>query len=57
MWGNTPSGKAPRVHFCGIGGTGMVGVARLALEAKWEVRGSDNPLYPPTSGMVEALRE
>ena len=44
-----------RVHFSGIGGTAMVAGARLALEAGWEVRGSDNPLYPPTSLMVEAL--
>jgi UDP-N-acetylmuramate: L-alanyl-gamma-D-glutamyl-meso-diaminopimelate ligase len=50
-----PTDRAPRVHFCGIGGTGMVAAARLALEAGWEVRGSDNPLYPPTSHMVEAL--
>jgi UDP-N-acetylmuramate-alanine ligase len=33
----------------------MVAGARLALEAGWEVRGSDGPLYPPTSEMVEAL--
>jgi UDP-N-acetylmuramate: L-alanyl-gamma-D-glutamyl-meso-diaminopimelate ligase len=33
----------------------MVAVARLAIEAGWEVRGSDNPLYPPTSDMVAAL--
>lgn len=33
----------------------MVAGARLAIEAGWEVRGSDNPLYPPTSFMVEAL--
>ena len=33
----------------------MVAGARLALEAGWEVRGSDVPLYPPTSAMVEAL--
>ena len=44
-----------RVHFSGIGGTAMVAGARLALEAGWEVRGSDNPLYPPTSLMVAAL--
>ena len=50
-----PDGRKPRVHFSGIGGTGMVAVARLAIEAGWEVRGSDNPLYPPTSGMVAAL--
>ncbi|PCJ58048.1 MAG: UDP-N-acetylmuramate:L-alanyl-gamma-D-glutamyl-meso-diaminopimelate ligase [Candidatus Hydrogenedentota bacterium] len=51
-WGDQ---TAPKVHFSGMGGTGMVSVARLALEAGWEVRGSDNPLYPPTSEMVEAL--
>ena len=45
----------PRVHFSGIGGTAMVAGARLALEAGWEVRGSDNPLYPPTSDMVRDL--
>jgi UDP-N-acetylmuramate: L-alanyl-gamma-D-glutamyl-meso-diaminopimelate ligase len=33
----------------------MVAVARLAIEAGWEVQGSDNPLYPPTSDMVAAL--
>lgn len=33
----------------------MVAGARLALEAGWTVRGSDNPLYPPTSDMVKAL--
>ncbi|MBX3179620.1 MAG: UDP-N-acetylmuramate:L-alanyl-gamma-D-glutamyl-meso-diaminopimelate ligase [Candidatus Hydrogenedentes bacterium] len=45
----------PSVHFSGIGGTAMVAGARLALEAGWAVRGSDNPLYPPTSDMVAAL--
>ncbi|MBD3165237.1 hypothetical protein GF324_01445 [bacterium] len=45
----------PSVHFIGIGGTGMVSTARLAVESGWEVRGSDNPLYPPTSEMVKAL--
>ena len=48
-------GRSSRVHFSGIGGTAMVAGARLALEAGWEVRGSDKPLYPPTSEMVEAL--
>ncbi|MBL7645228.1 MAG: UDP-N-acetylmuramate:L-alanyl-gamma-D-glutamyl-meso-diaminopimelate ligase [Candidatus Hydrogenedentes bacterium] len=47
--------KQPTIHFSGIGGTAMVAGARLALEAGWEVRGSDNPLYPPTSTMVAAL--
>ncbi len=48
-------GERLRVHFCGIGGTAMVAGARLALEAGWEVRGSDQPLYPPTSEMVARL--
>ncbi|GMV99779.1 MAG: UDP-N-acetylmuramate:L-alanyl-gamma-D-glutamyl-meso-diaminopimelate ligase [Candidatus Hydrogenedentota bacterium] len=48
-------GTRPKVHFSGIGGTGMVAGARLAVQAGWEVRGSDNPLYPPTSTMVAAL--
>ena len=47
--------RTPRVHFSGIGGTAMVAAARLSLEAGWEVRGSDNPLYPPTSDMVKTL--
>lgn len=47
--------RKPRLHICGIGGTAMVAGARLALEAGWEVRGSDNPLYPPTSDMVADL--
>ncbi|MCH7960280.1 MAG: UDP-N-acetylmuramate:L-alanyl-gamma-D-glutamyl-meso-diaminopimelate ligase [Candidatus Hydrogenedentes bacterium] len=47
--------RPPRVHFSGIGGTAMVAGARLALEAGWEVRGSDGPLYPPTSDLVRAL--
>ena len=44
-----------KMHISGIGGTAMVAGARLAIEAGWEVRGSDQPLYPPTSDMVAAL--
>ena len=44
-----------RAHISGIGGTAMVAGARLAIEAGWEVRGSDTPLYPPASNMVAAL--
>ncbi|HOE65618.1 MAG TPA: Mur ligase family protein [Candidatus Hydrogenedentes bacterium] len=47
--------RPPRAHFSGIGGTAMVAGARLALEAGWNIRGSDLPLYPPTSEMVKAL--
>ena len=52
---NTGGLSRPSLHFSGIGGTAMVAGARLAIEAGWDVRGSDNPLYPPTSHMVEAL--
>ncbi len=56
MFRINPGGTSkPSIHFSGIGGTAMVAGARLAIEAGWEVRGSDNPLYPPTSHMVEAL--
>lgn len=51
---NTKAGR-PSVHFSGIGGTAMVAGARLAVEAGWEVRGSDTLLYPPTSDLVRAL--
>lgn len=44
-----------KVHFSGIGGTAMVGGAFLALQLGHEVRGSDNPLYPPTSELVKKL--
>ena len=38
-----------RVHFIGIGGTGMGALAGLLKEAGHDVRGSDGPLYPPMS--------
>ena len=44
-----------RINISGIRGTAMVYGARLALEAGFEVRGSDVRLYPPASRMVEAL--
>lgn len=55
MFYHNSSDRRPRAHFCGIGGTAMVAGARLAVEAGWDVRGSDNPLYPPTSEMVASL--
>lgn len=38
-----------KVHFIGIGGTGMGALAGLLKAAGHEVRGSDGPLYPPMS--------
>ncbi|MBZ0264482.1 UDP-N-acetylmuramate:L-alanyl-gamma-D-glutamyl-meso-diaminopimelate ligase [bacterium] len=44
-----------KIHFSGIGGLAMLSGARLAKAAGWEVRGSDNPLYPPASEMLKKL--
>lgn len=54
MEGQLAAGKG-RLHFSGIGGAAMVAGARIAIEDGWEVRGSDMPLYPPTSEMAAAL--
>jgi UDP-N-acetylmuramate: L-alanyl-gamma-D-glutamyl-meso-diaminopimelate ligase len=43
-----------RVHFIGIGGTGMATAAALAAEAGFAVTGSDAAVYPP---MSDFLRE
>ncbi|KIG19626.1 UDP-N-acetylmuramate:L-alanyl-gamma-D-glutamyl-meso-diaminopimelate ligase [Enhygromyxa salina] len=42
-------GVEVKVHFIGIGGTGMGALAGLLKAAGHEVRGSDGPLYPPMS--------
>jgi UDP-N-acetylmuramate: L-alanyl-gamma-D-glutamyl-meso-diaminopimelate ligase len=47
--------RPTKIHFIGIGGTGMLAGANLAIEAGFEVRGSDGPLYPPASEMVKQL--
>ncbi|MSP15918.1 MAG: GNAT family N-acetyltransferase [Myxococcales bacterium] len=44
-----------KLHFIGIGGTGMGAVAGLCKEAGHEVRGSDEELYPPMSDQLRAL--
>jgi UDP-N-acetylmuramate: L-alanyl-gamma-D-glutamyl-meso-diaminopimelate ligase len=44
-----------KVHLIGIGGTGMGALAGLLVEAGHEVRGSDGPLYPPMSTLLDAL--
>ena len=43
------------VHILGIGGTFMVGVARLAVELGHRVSGADAKLYPPMSEQLDAL--
>ena len=42
------------IHLIAIGGTGMAPLACLLRELGHEVRGSDGPLYPPTSDMLAA---
>jgi UDP-N-acetylmuramate: L-alanyl-gamma-D-glutamyl-meso-diaminopimelate ligase len=44
-----------KVHFIGIGGTGMGATAGLAARAGHEVRGSDSAVYPPMSEQLAAL--
>ena len=46
---NEAGAVAVKVHFIGIGGTGMGALAGLLGAAGHEVRGSDGPLYPPMS--------
>jgi len=43
-----------KVHFIGIGGTGMGGVAQLLRHAGHEVRGADTGTYPPMSDQLAA---
>ena len=44
-----------KVHFIGIGGTGMGAVAGLMRAAGHDVRGSDIAVYPPMSEQLAAL--
>jgi len=42
------------IHLIAIGGTGMAPLAALLAQAGHRVRGSDGPLYPPMSTLLEA---
>jgi UDP-N-acetylmuramate: L-alanyl-gamma-D-glutamyl-meso-diaminopimelate ligase len=44
-----------RFHFVPVGGTAMVPLAALLLEAGHRVTGSDRALYPPMSTTLERL--
>ncbi|RMG93702.1 MAG: GNAT family N-acetyltransferase [Deltaproteobacteria bacterium] len=46
-------GRALKVHFIGIAGTGMGALAGLMREAGHDVRGSDAAIYPPMSTQLE----
>jgi UDP-N-acetylmuramate--alanine ligase len=41
-------GKVKQVHFVGIGGTGMSGIAELLLNLGYKVTGSDLAMTPVT---------
>jgi len=43
------------VHLIGIGGTGMASLAGLFNDAGCRVTGSDGPLYPPTSTILQSM--
>jgi len=42
----TPAPRARRIHLIGIGGSGMSGLARLAVQAGYQVSGSDRERSP-----------
>jgi UDP-N-acetylmuramate: L-alanyl-gamma-D-glutamyl-meso-diaminopimelate ligase len=50
---NSPLGAALDVHLIAIGGTGMAPLACLLQGRGHRVRGSDKPLYPPMSTLLE----
>jgi len=47
--------SAEHVHLIGIGGTGMTALAGLLRDDGCRVTGSDRPLYPPTSLILDRL--
>ena len=45
--------KIRRIHFIGIGGTGMASLASMLKDRGYEVTGSDHGVYPPMSDFLE----
>jgi UDP-N-acetylmuramate: L-alanyl-gamma-D-glutamyl-meso-diaminopimelate ligase len=45
----------PNIHFTGVGGTGMAAVAGLFASAKFNISGSDNPIYPPMDEVIRHI--
>ena len=41
-----------KAHFTGLCGAGMSAVAKILLDAGWEVTGSDEGFYPPISEVI-----
>lgn len=46
---------AGRLHFTGIGGTGMASVAGVFQQAGHHITGSDGPIYPPMSEVIAGM--
>lgn len=44
-----------KLHFTGVGGTGMAAVAGLFKSAGYQVSGSDNPIYPPMDEVLKFI--
>ena len=51
---NQAPAELKSVYLMGIGGVAMGALAGALLQRGLEVRGSDNPLYPPMSTFLEA---
>ncbi|MBM3382346.1 MAG: hypothetical protein FJY29_07880 [Betaproteobacteria bacterium] len=49
------SNQAPKLHFTGVGGTGMAAVAGLFKSARFQISGSDNPIYPPMDEVIRHI--
>src|SRR2546422_6234241 len=47
-----PGPPVKRVHLIGVCGTGMGSLAGLLVDAGYDVRGSDEAVYPPMSTML-----
>jgi UDP-N-acetylmuramate: L-alanyl-gamma-D-glutamyl-meso-diaminopimelate ligase len=45
----------PKIHFTGVGGTGMAAVAGLFASARFSISGSDNPIYPPMDEVIRHI--
>ncbi len=43
-----------RAHFVGIGGIGLSAIARVLLERRWAISGSDLQLSPVALSLAEA---
>jgi UDP-N-acetylmuramate: L-alanyl-gamma-D-glutamyl-meso-diaminopimelate ligase len=48
-----PDARTKSIHIIAIGGTGVAPLACLLQQEGYQVRGSDLPLYPPMSDLLE----